>query len=61
MAGNSAGFCAWCFDLLAIDGKDVRKEPLEQRRERLLHLLSCSDQVLLRFSDAFGRLLSFGA
>ena len=47
------GFCAWCFDLLAIDGKDVRKEPLEQRRERLLHLLSGADQDLLRFSESF--------
>jgi bifunctional non-homologous end joining protein LigD len=26
MAGNSAGLCAWCFDLLAIDGKDVHKD-----------------------------------
>jgi bifunctional non-homologous end joining protein LigD len=53
MAGNSAGFCAWCFDLLAIDGRDVRKEPLEQRRERLRQLLSGADQDLLRYSDAF--------
>jgi bifunctional non-homologous end joining protein LigD len=53
MAGNSAGLCAWCFDLLAIDGKDVRKEPLGQRRERLLHLLSGADQDLLRFSESF--------
>ncbi len=53
MAGNSAGLCAWCFDLLAIDGKDVRKEPLEQRRHRLLHLLSGADQDLLRFSEGF--------
>ena len=53
MAGNSAGFCAWCFDLLAIDGKDVSKEPLEQRRERLLQLLSGTDEDLLRLSEAF--------
>ena len=53
MAGNSAGLCAWCFDLLAIDGKDVRKEPLEQRRERLLDLLSGAGQDLLRFSESF--------
>jgi bifunctional non-homologous end joining protein LigD len=52
MAGNSAGFCAWCFDLLAIDGKDVRKEPLEQRRERLRQLLAGADRDLLRNSDA---------
>jgi bifunctional non-homologous end joining protein LigD len=53
MAGSSAGFCAWCFDLLAFDGKDVRKEPFDQRRERLLHLLSGADQDLLRFSESF--------
>ena len=53
MAGKSSGLCAWCFDLLAIDGKDVRKEPLEQRRDRLLHLLSGADQDLLRFSEGF--------
>jgi bifunctional non-homologous end joining protein LigD len=53
MAGNSAGFCAWCFDILVIDGKDVRKEPLEERRERLRQLLARADRYLLRYSDAF--------
>ena len=53
MAGNAHGFCAWCFDLLMIDGKDVRREPLEDRRARLEHLLSCADADLLRFSEAF--------
>ena len=32
--GNNHGCCAWCFDLMMIDGKDVRREPLEQRRAR---------------------------
>jgi hypothetical protein len=53
MAGNSHGFCAWCFDLLMIDGKDVRGEPLDDRRDRLEHLLSGADADLLRFSEAF--------
>ena len=53
MSGNSHGFCAGCFDLLMIDGKDVRREPLEDRRARLEHLLSGADADLLRFSEAF--------
>ena len=53
MAGNAHGYCAWCFDLMAIDGRDVRDEPLEHRRERLHSLLSGADADLLRFSEAF--------
>jgi bifunctional non-homologous end joining protein LigD len=53
MAGNSHGFCAWCFDLLMIDGRDIRPERLEDRRARLEHLLSGADADLLRFSEAF--------
>jgi len=53
MAGNSHGLCAWCFDLLSIGGKDVRRVPLEERRARLHQLLSGADGDLLRFSEAF--------
>jgi bifunctional non-homologous end joining protein LigD len=53
MAGNSHGFCAWCFDLLSIGGKDVRAEPLDHRRARLNRLLSAADGDILRFSEAF--------
>ena len=51
--GNAHGCCAWCFDLMMIDGKDVRAEPLERRRSRLEQLLAGADQDLLRFSEAF--------
>jgi len=54
MAGNSHGFCAWCFDLLMVDGKDVRGEPLDDRRGRLEQLLSGADPDLLRFSARGG-------
>ena len=51
--GNAHGCCAWCFDLMMIDGKDVRAEPLEERRARLETLLAGADQDLLRLSEAF--------
>jgi bifunctional non-homologous end joining protein LigD len=51
--GNNHGCCAWCFDLMMIDGKDVRREPLDSRRERLELLLAGADGDLLRFSEAF--------
>ena len=51
--GNAHGCCAWCFDLMMIDGKDVRAEPLEERRARLEVLLAGADQDLLRLSEAF--------
>ncbi len=53
MAGNSAGFCAWCFDLLVVDGHDIRPCPLEERRARLKEMLFAADWTLIRFSDSF--------
>ena len=53
MAGNAHGYCAWGFDLLSVGGKDVRHEPLEERRARLERLLAGADADLLRFSEAF--------
>ena len=51
--GNNHGCCAWCFDLMMIDGKDVRHEPLEKRRARLQQILRDADGDRLRFSEAF--------
>jgi ATP-dependent DNA ligase len=34
-----AAFC-WAFDLLELDGQDLRAEPLERRKERLAQLLA---------------------
>jgi bifunctional non-homologous end joining protein LigD len=53
MAGNAHGYCAWCFDVLSVGDKDVRREPLEERRARLEGLLGGADVDLLRFSEAF--------
>ena len=50
---NNHGSCAWCFDLMMINGMDVRQEPLEHRRERLQALLANADGDLLRFSESF--------
>ena len=53
VAHGAHGYCAWCFDLLLVGGKDVRSEPLEERRARLEALLAGADADLLRFSEAF--------
>ncbi len=53
MAGHSAGYCAWCFDLLVVDGRDIRRRPLEERRARLHKILSRANRDVLRFSDSF--------
>ena len=42
-----------CFPSLSVGGKDVRREPLEERRARLEGLLAGADGDLLRFSEAF--------
>jgi ATP-dependent DNA ligase len=42
------------FDLIHIDGHDVRKEPLIDRRARLRDLIGCHDpSCRLQFSDEF--------
>jgi DNA ligase D-like protein (predicted ligase) len=45
------GLTFMAFDLLHLDGRDLRRQPIEDRRERLRELLSRADQPLLRFSD----------
>lgn len=39
------------FDLLWLDGEDLRRQPLETRREALRRLMQGVDQPLLRFSE----------
>jgi bifunctional non-homologous end joining protein LigD len=53
MTGNSAGYCAWCFDLLVVDGRDIRRRPLAERRAHLNKILSHAYRDVLRFSDTF--------
>jgi len=45
--------CVWCFDLLACNGKDLRQQPLEDRKEKLRALIIGADDHTLRFSDGF--------
>ena len=41
----------WAFDLLMIDGHDIRRLPLEARRERLLRLLEDTTPDSIVFSE----------
>jgi bifunctional non-homologous end joining protein LigD len=40
LMGQNANVCVWCFDLMALDGRDVRQLPLVERRVVLRGLLS---------------------
>lgn len=45
--------CAWCFDLLELNGRDLRPLPLVERRIHLRHLLAKTDEHALRYSEDF--------
>ena len=46
----------YAFDLIELDGEDLRKEPLDRRRDRLRTLLEgASDILLASISKATGR------
>jgi ATP-dependent DNA ligase len=45
--------CAWCFDLLEIDGVDTRPLPLVPRKRKLASLLHPLDSPFLRYSESF--------
>jgi len=53
--GNYAqtDLCVWCFDLLALDGRDLRHMPLIVRRLQLGKLLRTFDHDALRYSEGF--------
>jgi len=53
MSGARSDLCAWCFDLLLLDGIDLRPQSLVERRVRLRHLLVKADDHALRYSDEF--------
>lgn len=51
---NATGpLCAWCFDLLELNGQDLRSLPLIARRVHLRHLLARADDDGLRYSEEF--------
>jgi bifunctional non-homologous end joining protein LigD len=43
----------YCFDLLALNGKDLRRLPLLARKEKLAELLAATATDTLRYSDLF--------
>jgi bifunctional non-homologous end joining protein LigD len=53
LMGRSANVCVWCFDLMALDGRDLRALPLVERRAMLRELVIGSRDDKLRFSEDF--------
>jgi bifunctional non-homologous end joining protein LigD len=51
--GRHVPACVYAFDLLQLQGRDLRNMRLEQRRARLKALLARSQGDLLRFSESF--------
>ena len=50
---STASIVYWIFDLLFLDGEDLRGLPVEARRARLAPLLGDDEAPRLRFSEAF--------
>ena len=47
------GIILYAFDILHLDGKDLRQETLSERRANLRRLLGADDQSRIQFSDEF--------
>ncbi|MCG6575801.1 DNA ligase D [Pseudomonas sp. AF32] len=52
-AGSSGQIAYYLFDLPYLNGMDLRKVPVEERRAALAAVLEGNEDPLLRFSDAF--------
>jgi bifunctional non-homologous end joining protein LigD len=52
-AGSSGKIAYYLFDLPYLNGMDLRKVPVEERRAALAAVLGPNENPLLRFSDAF--------
>src|SRR5690606_15131756 len=51
--GRSGNIIFYLFDLLYLNGMDLREVPLEERRAALRQVLDTGTSELLRFSDGF--------
>jgi bifunctional non-homologous end joining protein LigD len=51
--GRHVPTCVYCFDLLQLNGRHQREQPLVQRRARLQALLTRAKCNVIRFSEAF--------
>ncbi|HXU79921.1 MAG TPA: DNA ligase D [Polyangia bacterium] len=49
--GDRRGLAYFAFDLLHLDGEDLRARPVEERKERLQRLLRASGAPILRLSE----------
>jgi bifunctional non-homologous end joining protein LigD len=45
--------CAWCFDLIALDGDDIRRSPLIERKAKLANIFFKHDHPNLLYSEHF--------
>ena len=52
-SGSADGLHLWCFDLLALNGRGWRHQPLEKRQDRLQALLQRFDCPPVKASEAF--------
>jgi len=55
LAGNYSqeSLCVWCFDLMGLNGEDLRHLRPIARRQKLEELLRRLDHPYLRYSEAF--------
>lgn len=53
MGGQRHDLVLWCFDLIDIDGTDLRPLSLVTRRARLKTLIKAADDACIRYSDTF--------
>ena len=51
--GHPDRIVAYCFDLLHLDGSDLTRLPLSERKDQLKVLLAKSDNSVLRYSEHF--------
>ena len=58
MFGKAGHLCAWCFDILELNGRDLRPLPLVKRKAKLRDLLIKADDDGLRYSEEFEALRS---
>jgi bifunctional non-homologous end joining protein LigD len=51
--GRTRGACVYAFDLMEWRGRDIREQPLVQRRAQLEAVLKRGSSRLIRFSESF--------
>ena len=50
---SQESLCVWCFDLMELNGEDLRPLPLIARKQKLELLLRRHDHPYVRYSEAF--------